>query len=139
MSCIKKDILRATVLFITQGTVSFNVSLLPVLQTSHYIPCQVRVSGIQADLLYSLKMIKYKRYGHQQQISNYISQICFKYIVCVSLSNNDNYRLRLRLRQGFIQHKITHGSFTSGLHYKTIRTYWTNMNLTCKKACWELY
>ena len=39
------------------------------------------------------------------------------------------FRLRLRLRQGFIQHKITYGSFTSGLHCKTIRTYWTNMNL----------
>ena len=38
-------------------------------------------------------------------------------------------RLRLRLRQGFIQHKITYESFTSGLHCKTIRTFWTNMNL----------
>ena len=36
---------------------------------------------------------------------------------------------RLRLRQGFIQHKITYESFTSGLHCKTIQTYWTNMNL----------
>ena len=37
--------------------------------------------------------------------------------------------LRPRLRQGFIQHKITYESFTSGLHCKTIRTYWTNMDL----------
>ena len=43
---------------------------------------------------------------------------------------NKGHLLSLSLRQGFIQHKITHGSFTAGLHYKTIRTYWTNMNLT---------
>ena len=31
-------------------------------------------------------------------------------------TKKNGYRLRLRLRQGLIQHIITHGSFTSGLH-----------------------
>ena len=46
--------------------------------------------------------------------------------------------LRLRLRQGFIQHKITYESFTSGLHCKTIRTYWTKYEPgIIKNTCWE--
>ena len=47
-------------------------------------------------------------------------------------------RLRLRLRQGFIQHKIAYESFTSGLHCKTIRTYWTKYEPgIIKNTCWE--
>ena len=47
-----------------------------------------------------------------------------------SLLLNVDSDSELRLRQRFIQHKITQGSFTSRSHYKTVRTYWTNMNVT---------
>ena len=46
----------------------------------------------------------------------------------------------LRNQGGFIQHTITLGNITPGLHCKTIIVYWTNMyqtQLKRKNTCWE--
>ena len=64
-----------------------------------------------------------------------------KYMICYIIWNNSpllcwrwNKDSGLRTQDRFIQHKITIGNITSGLHYKTILACWTNMDLTYSKT-----